>query len=39
MQFIDLKTQFERIEAEVTTRVDAVLRSQMRSLFLLWPMV
>lgn len=28
MQFIDLKTQFERIEADVTTRVDAVLRSQ-----------
>lgn len=28
MQFIDLKTQFERIEEDVTARVNAVLRSQ-----------
>ncbi|WP_139651415.1 DegT/DnrJ/EryC1/StrS family aminotransferase [Raoultibacter phocaeensis] len=28
MQFIDLKTQFERIEEDVITRVNAVLRSQ-----------
>lgn len=28
MQFIDLKTQFERIEEDVTARVNAVLQSQ-----------
>ena len=28
MQFIDLKTQFERIEADVCKRVDEVLHSQ-----------
>lgn len=28
MQFIDLKTQFERIEQDVTARVNAVLQSQ-----------
>jgi dTDP-4-amino-4,6-dideoxygalactose transaminase len=28
MQFIDLRTQFERIESDVSTRIDTVLRSQ-----------